>query len=338
MRIILVGFGTVGRSLVRIINSENTRLVKDYGFEPKITTIIDSRGFCSDERGLDLPLALKVKEKYGTVADYPGKGSKAVGTARIISGSEAEVLVESTPSNFKDGEPGMSNIKKALATGKHVVTVNKGPLALAMPALLELARHKKLHLHFTGAVGGGTPYLSFASKCLPGERIREIYGILNGTTNYILTRMEEESASFQQALKQAQEKGYAETDPTNDIEGFDTAAKIVILANWVLNQRKSIDDLKITGITKITPESLKRTRSAGSRIKLIGRISESSATVRPEEVSWKDPVCVPDTLNAVTFSTEHAGNMTLIGPGAGGEQTSSAIIRDIVDIRSEYSI
>lgn len=257
MRIILVGFGTVGRALVRIISSENTRLMKDYGFEPKITTIIDSRGFCSDERGLDLQLALKVKEKYGTVANYPGKGRKAVGTAGIISASEAEVLVESTPSNFKDGEPGISNIKKALATGKHVVTVNKGPLALAMPALLELARHKKLQLHFTGAVGGGTPYLSFASKCLPGERIREIYGILNGTTNYILTRMEEESASFQQALKQAQEKGYAETDPANDIEGFDTAAKIVILANWVLNQRKSIDDLKITGITNITPRHSK---------------------------------------------------------------------------------
>ena len=333
-----MGFGTVGQSLVRIINSEKMRLVKDHGFEPQITTIIDSRGFCSDERGLDLSLALKVKEKYGTVANYPGKGSKAVGTARIISGSEAEVLVESTPSNFKDGEPGLSNIKKALATRKHVVTVNKGPLALAMPALLELARHKKLRLRFTGTVGGGTPYLSFASKCLPGEKIREIYGILNGTTNYILTRMEEESLSFQQALKLAQEKGYAETDPTNDIEGFDTAAKIVILANWVLKQRKSIDDLKIRGITNITHEALTKTRSAGSRIKLIGRISESDTTVRPEEISRKDPVCVPDTLNAVTFSTEHAGNVTLIGPGAGGEQTSSAIIRDIVEIRGEYSI
>lgn len=338
MRIILVGFGTVGQSLARIVDSEKRSITEDHGFEPQITTIIDSRGFCTDENGLDLSVALKVKQKSGTVAEYPGKGHRGGGASRNISDSEAEVLVEATPSNFKDGEPGMSNIKKALATGKHVVTVNKGPLALAMPALLELAEHKNLELRFSGTVGGGTPFLNFASKCLPGEKIVGIRGILNGTTNYILTRMEEKSMSVQQALREAQEKGYAETNPKNDLEGYDTAAKVVIIANSVLNKRLNLSDLDITGITNIRPERLEKAKASGSKIKLIGHISGSNAAVRPEEISPTDPLCVPGTLNALTFSTVHAGEMTLIGPGAGGEQTSSAIIRDLVDIRAEYSI
>ena len=338
MRIILVGFGTVGQSLAKILHRDRNRLVKEYGFEPQVTTIADSQGFCSKEDGLDLPLALKVKEKYGTVAKYPGEGRRKTETSRIISNSDAEALVEATPSNFKDGEPGLSNVKQALATGKHVVTANKGPLALAMPALLELATHKKLQLRFSGTVGGGTPFLSFASQCLPGEKILEIRGILNGTTNYILTRMEDDSLSFQKALTEAQKNGYAEADPTNDIEGFDTAAKIVIIANWVLKRRISLQDLEITGISKVTPQQLKQIKASGSRLKLIGRLSESRASVRPEHIPLNDPVCVPDALNAVTFSTEHTGDVTLIGHGAGGERTASAIVRDLVDIRGTYRV
>ncbi len=338
MRIILVGFGTVGQSLARILHQDKDRLVKAHGFNPQITTIVDSRGFCNDEDGLDLALALKVKEKYGTVAKYPEKGQRKTDTLRIISGGDAEAVVEITPSDFKTAEPGFSNIKQALTTGKHVVTANKGPLALAMPALLELASHKKLQLRFSGTVGGGTPFLSFASKSLPGEKILGVHGILNGTTNYILTRMEDTSLSFQRALADAQRRGYAEADPTNDIEGFDTAAKLVILANWVMKQRVSLRDLKITGISNVTPQRLRRAQASGARVKLVGRLSESQASVRPEEVPLNDPVCVPDTLNALTFATEHAGDVTLIGHGAGGERTASAIIRDLVDIRHEYLV
>jgi homoserine dehydrogenase len=338
LRIILVGFGTVGQSLAGIIQKDRERIVDEYGFDPQITTIVDSQGYCQNENGLDLTVALKVKEKFGTVAKYPGNSQRELTASRIISSSEGEVVVETTPSNFKDGEPGLSNVKQSLTTGKHVVTVNKGPLALAMPALLELADHKKLQLRFSGTVGGGTPFLSFASKCLPGEKILGVHGILNGTTNYILTRMENSSLSFQAALREAQTKGYAETNPANDVQGFDTAAKIVILANWIIKRRLNLHDVEITGISKITPQSIRNAKASGAKIKLVGRISKSKATVKPEEISTTDPVCVPDTLNALTFSTEHAGNMTLVGQGAGGEQTASAILRDLVDIRGRYTI
>jgi homoserine dehydrogenase len=338
LRIVLIGFGTVGQSLARIVTKDRDWLVKNYGFEPQITAIVDSRGSCRDDNGLNLDLALKVKKRYGTVQKYPGGGERRTDASKFLVETEAETVVEVTPSNFEDGEPGLTNIKQSLSARRHVVTANKGPLALAMPALLELADHKGVQLRFSATVGGGTPFLSFASKCLPGEKILGIHGILNGTTNYILTRMNDGSLSFQKALAQAQEKGYAETDPASDLKGLDTAAKIVILANWILKRRINIDELETTGIEDISPEKIRKAKKSRARIKLIGRLTDSQAGVKLEEVSVDDPVCVSGTLNALSFSTEHTGDVTLIGRGAGGEETASAIIRDLVDIRNEYSI
>ncbi len=338
MRIVLIGFGTVGQSLARVLTKQTDWLVKNYGFEPQVTAIVDSRGSCRDDNGLKLDLALKVKKKYGTVQKYPGTGGRKTNTQQIISETEAEVVIETTPSNFETGEPGLTDIKQSLSARKHVVTANKGPLALAMPALLELASHTRMQLRFSATVGAGTPFLSFASKCLPGEKILGIHGILNGTTNYILTRMDEASLSFQKAVTEAQEKGYAEKNPANDLKGLDTAAKIVILANWVLKRRISINELEITGIENITLEKIGTAKKSGARIKLIGRLTDSQAVVKPEEVPADNPMCVPGNLNALSFSTQHTGDVTLIGRGAGGEETATAIIRDLVDIRREYSI
>jgi homoserine dehydrogenase len=338
LRIVLIGFGTVGQSLARILTKDRDWIIKSYGFEAQVTAIADARGSCRDDNGLDLDLALKVKKKTGTVQKYPGSGGKKISTSQVISEAEAEVVVETTPSNFDNGEPGLSNIKQSLSARRHVVTANKGPLALAMPALLELAHHRGVQLRFSATVGGGTPFLSFATKCLPGERILGVRGILNGTTNYILTRMDVASLSFEKALAEAQEKGYAEKNPTNDLQGLDTAAKIVVIANWVLKRRISINDLEITGIQDISRETIQKAKKAGAKIKLIGRLTDSRAEVRPEEVPLSDPVCVPDSLNALSFSTQHTGEVTLIGRGAGGDETASAILRDLVDIRSGYSI
>src|SRR5690348_4842203 len=137
-----------------------------------------------------------------------------------------------------------------------------------------------VQLRFSATVGAGTPFLTFASKCLPGEKILGIHGILNGTTNYILTRMEEASLSFQKALVEAQEKGYAEKNPANDLQGLDTAAKIVIIANWVLKRRISINELEIRGIQEVTPDKIRKAKEFRSRIKLIGRLTESQCSVK----------------------------------------------------------
>jgi homoserine dehydrogenase len=175
---------------------------------------------------------------------------------------------------------------------------------------------------------------------MEGLKILSIHGILNGTTNYILSRMhEDKSLSFQKALLEAQKKGYAEKNPRNDVEGYDTAAKIVIIANWILHQNITLNDVAISGISKIQRRELDEASSTGKKIKLIGRVSQSNgATVKPEPVPIQDPLCVNGNLNALTFTAEHAGKLTVIGQGAGGEPTASAIIRDLMDIRREYRI
>jgi homoserine dehydrogenase len=220
-----------------------------------------------------------------------------------------------------------------MRSGKHVITVNKGPLALAFPSLMELANYNNVMLRFSGTVGGGTPILEFAKRCLKGDRILSFKGILNGTTNYILTRMEE-GLSFENALGDAQEKGFAEAIPQLDIDGYDAAAKVSIIANWVMGMKKTIYDVERTGIAGVTLKSIEEARKRNNAIKLVGMAEYKKLVVKPTEVSKFDPICVNGTLNAVTFSSEHSGKQTIIGPGAGGMETASAILRDLIEIKN----
>jgi homoserine dehydrogenase len=223
-----------------------------------------------------------------------------------------------------------------METGKHIITTNKGPLALALPALTDLADYNGVYLRFSGTVGGGTPILDFGRKCLIGDRILSIRGILNGTTNYILTEMSEKGIEFESALMTAQELGYAEKDPSLDIDGFDTACKLVIMANWIMGKKVTLKDVKITGIRHITLRDLIDYAKKDNTIKLIGSIDEG-LEVKPRGISKRDPLCVPGGLNAVTFVSEFAGEETIIGRGAGGMETASAILRDLIDIKTNLS-
>src|SRR5947199_839155 len=208
--------------------------------------------------------------------------------------------------------------------------------ATASVTTMEFAQEKQLRMRCRSTVGVGEPFLASLNTCLASDSITGVRGILNGTTNYILTRMEEGSVTLKKALFEAQTRGYAEADPTNDLEGLDTAAKVVIIANWVLKRHVSLKDLEITGVNKISPEWLRKARKNRKKVKLIGSLDQSIASVKLEEVSLTDPVCVPGIMNALSYSTLHTGQVTLIGPGAGGAQTASAVIRDLVDIRGEY--
>ena len=331
MRIILIGYGVVGQGLARILRHRHSENLQDYGFNPKIVAIVDRGGAAVDPKGLSLEETLEYKKK-GTVAAIPKVGHSKLTPLEIIESVEAEVVVEATPTNVKNAEPALSHIKSAFKTGKHVVTTNKGPLALEMPSLTELAEHNNVYLRFSGTVGGGTPVLELAKKCLAGDKIVSIRGILNGTTNYILTEMAEKSISFQEALGRAQELGYAETDPSMDIDGTDSACKIVIMANWIMNKKLTLADVKVKGIRDVKLEALEKAAKKGNTIKLIGSIN-TSAQVTPTEISRHNPLCVSGVLNAVTYVSEFAGEETIIGRGAGGMETASAVLRDLLDIR-----
>ncbi|MCK5563287.1 homoserine dehydrogenase, partial [Candidatus Bathyarchaeota archaeon] len=264
MRIILIGYGVVGQGLTNILLRRHLENLKDYGFNPKIVAIVDRGGAAMNPKGLNSEKMLARKKHDGTVAADPEFGHPQMSPLAVIESVEAEVMVEATSTNVKNGEPGLSNIKTAFKTGKHVVTTNKGPLALAFPALTELADYNKVYLRFSGTVGGGIPVLELAKKCLLGDKIVAIRGILNGTTNYILTEMEEKRITFQQALESAQKLGYAETDPSMDIDGIDAACKVVIMANWIMNKKFVLKDVNVQGIRGVTLQALERAYKRGN--------------------------------------------------------------------------
>ena len=336
MRIILVGYGVVGKGVTTILARRYAEKVKDYGFNPKIVAVADIDGAVINPRGLS-PMKLEALKQTRPISSDPEFGHPEMSALDVIESVEAEVVVEVTPVNIKNGEPALSHITKAFKTGKHVVTTNKGPLALAMPALTELAEYNNVYLRFSGTVGGGTPILEFAKRCLAGDKILSIRGILNGTTNYILTEMSQNRVTFQEALTNAQKLGYAEREPSMDIDGFDTACKVVILANWILNKKITLKDVDRTGIRDVSLQALDEASKRDNTIKLIGSIDGNTTTVKPMEIAKNNPLCVSGVLNAITFSTEYAGEETLVGKGAGGIETASAVLRDLLDIRHKLA-
>ncbi len=337
MRIIMVGFGVVGQSFAKILTLRQNEIIKNFGIHPKVVAIADRYGAIYNPRGLNLEKISHLKKTKETVAADPEFGRRNMSALELIESTEAEIMIEATPTDIRTGEPGLSHIKTALKTGKHVITTNKGPLALALPALTELADYNNVYLRFSGTVGGGAPILDLAKKCLLGDRILSISGILNGTTNYILTEMDEKSISFQQALNNAQKLGYAEADPSMDVDGIDSACKLVIMANWLMNKKVTLKDVKIKGIRNVTSKDLEEAAKKNCALKLIGSIN-GGLKVAPTEISKRNPLCVSGVLNAVTFVSQFAGEETIIGRGAGGMETASAMLRDLIEIKQSLSI
>jgi homoserine dehydrogenase len=337
LRILLVGFGVVGQSFVKILLSKSGELYSTFGLNPRVVACVDGDGMAVSPGGLDLDRLLEAKRTKKSVSAYHDKRDY-LNTTDLIENTEAEVMIELTPTNLENGEPGISHIVSAMKTKKHVITVNKGPMALAFSSLIELSNYNNVRLAFSGTVGGGTPILEFAKKCLRGDRILSFRGILNGTTNYILSKMEEDELTFQEALADAKQKGYAEAAPRLDIEGYDAAAKLVIMANWIMSRKVSIADVTRRGILDVDLNAVRNAHHDGKAIRLIAYCDNDELNVMPLEIKRDDPICVTGTLNAVTFSSEYSGEKTIVGRGAGGLETASAILRDLIEIRDSISV
>jgi homoserine dehydrogenase len=296
-----------------------------------VVACIDNKGSAIAPGGLNLQRLLEAKKNKGSVGGY-GIDNITFDPVEIIEKLDAEVILECTPTNLNHAEPATSHITAAMRSHKHVISVNKGPLALAFPSLIELANYNGVMFRFSGTVGGGTPILEFAKRCLKGDRIISFKGILNGTTNYILSKMEV-GLTYETAMKDAKEKGYAEANPSLDVNGFDAAAKLVIMANWIMGMKVTMKDINRTGIINVNLFDVKNASTKGNAIKLLAVCDGRRLQVAPTEVAKTDPICVNGTLNAVTFSSEHSGHQTIIGKGAGGMETASAMLRDLIEIR-----
>lgn len=324
-RISIIGFGAVGQGVARSILSKQEYLGKQ-GIDLRIVGISDSKGSEINSDGIDIDRALLRKKQKGSVA------VSSENALNIIRDVEHDIVVEATPTNINNGEPGLSNMRSAFESGRHVVTSNKGPLALHFNELKEAAEDNGLFFRYEATVGGAVPIFNLVHEALAGNSVIGIEGILNGTCNYILTRMSEERMPYDLVLKEAQELGIAETDPTYDVEGIDSAIKLVIIANSVFSQAATFKDVEVTGITKITPEALDLANKNNYVVKLVCEAQDGKLTVAPRLVPKRHPLAVGGTLNVASILTDLAGRITISGKGAGSTETASSILSDILYI------
>ncbi len=329
----LIGFGTVGRGISEILLDKKEYLKEKYGFEFDIVAVADfAYGNVYNPDGLDIPLMLEQagkKEKFT-------KDLTDLNTIQLIKDSNVTVWCELTFTDLNTGGPAVDHVKAALSSGKHIVTSNKGPAALLYPEMKALADENGVKFLIEGTVCAGTPVINLADGPLAGCTISKIAGILNGTTNYMLTEMEK-GMSYDEVLKIAQDLGYAEADPTGDVEGYDARGKVTILANIVMDAGIKITDVPCQGITDITPDDIDFAKKQGKRWKLIGSIEKKGdkviASVAPEMVDISHPLAgVMGATNALTFTTDLLGDVTIVGPGAGKIETGFSILTDLLAI------
>jgi homoserine dehydrogenase len=324
MKVALVGMGSVGRGVLEMIASKDLGII--------VTGIADSKSGVIDPHGVDPALILDTKRETGLC------GNKKISAFDVIRNADYDALVEVTPTNATTGEPGLGYIRKALKRKKHVVTSNKGPIALAFKELKKLAAKNGVELRHEATVGGAIPIFHTLERGLAGNEILAIFGVLNGTCNYILTRMSDEGLTYEQALLEAREMGYAEADPTYDVQGIDAAIKLVILANTIWGNGVSLKDVNRTGIDLLTPDALRLAEEEDCTIRLIAEAIPKKGLLRvsPRIIEKNHPLVVDGTLNAITLETDMAKEITLIGKGAGSIETASAIIGDLLLIRDRY--
>ena len=315
LRIGVAGLGTVGTSVISMLAAKGSELERQCG-RPIIPVAVSARTRNRD-RGVDLSNVEWVSDPV-----------------ELACSEDIDVFVELI--GGEDG-PALAAVKAALEAGKHVVTANKALLSKHGVELAAIAEKNGLLLNYEAAVAGGIPVIKTLREALAGNQVNRVFGILNGTCNYILTRMEAESLSFQDCLADAQRLGYAEADPTFDIEGHDTAHKLSILTSLAFGCQISADDIYLEGISNITPADIRAAANLGYRIKLLG-VAQRTGTgieqrVHPTMVPTASVIAqVHGVTNAVAIETDMLGELLLSGPGAGGNATASAVIGDLADI------
>lgn len=338
-KLALIGFGTVGQGLAEILLDKQALLADRFGVVFQIVAVSDLlKGSLYDPNGLDLARLLAVVHRTGKLDGYPDTPSLQRGwdSLTTVRQSNADTVVEISWTDVQTGQPAISHVQAAFERGKNAVLTNKGPVALAYRELSDLARTQGVQFRFEGTVMSGTPTLRLAQQALAGCEIRQVQGILNGTTNFILTQMEG-GQPYAAALAEAQRLGYAEADPTADVEGWDAAGKTVILANVLMGGNLQVADVQRTGITGLTPADIAVAQAAGERWKLVARVwredGAAKASVQPTRVPLSHPLAgVGGAVNACTFTTDLLGEVTLVGPGAGRLETGFAVLGDLLDI------
>lgn len=311
MKIAVMGYGTIGSGVVEVLRINKEKIAKRAGEPVEVKYILDLREFPGD------PMEDAIVHDYQTIANDP----------------EIGIVVET----MGGVEPAYTFVKAMLEAGKQVTTSNKNLVAAKGAELIKIAREYGVNFQFEASVGGGIPIIRPLNKCLTADEIEEITGILNGTTNYMLTKMTDEGADFDEVLKDAQAKGYAEKDPTADIEGHDPCRKIAILTSLVAGKQIDFEDIHCEGITKITAVDIKYAKAMNRSIKLLAsskKVGDSySCLVAPYMLKSTHPLCgVNGVFNGIFVRGNVLGDAMFYGSGAGKLPTASAVVADVVDM------
>ena len=323
----LIGKGNVGSSFLYLLSKKRNYLHKQFNIEISLNAIFKSDGALINNHGLKLLDIVTQKTNFRNLKDWHDNYA----AIDYISKENFDIIIEATPTNPRNGEPCMSHIYKALINHIDVITSNKGPFFLYYKKITDLARKKNSYLKYDATVASCLPAISIKNLLL-GSDIMSIKAILNGTSNYILSKMTNEKLDFNLAFQMAKRLGYTEKDPSLDVEGLDSAGKIVILANELLGWSKSIHDVQIKGISDITLQKVNSLSLNGQVIKPISIAKQNKLIVEPQLIKKSSLLNLGGNLNGIIFNTRYAGPIVLIGKGAGGLEAASAILNNLIEI------
>ncbi len=336
--VVLVGVGNLGRRFTQLLVDKAAHLKSCYGLEFRLVGVADSRGVARDPSGLDLGAIVRIKAEGGSVGEYPSVGKLQATAVELVREAEADLLCEASPVNLQSGgEPGLSCVRTALSKGMHVVTPNKGPIVLAYRELVDLASEQGVELRFDGTVAGGLPALYLGMRDLRGAQVSKIEAVPNMVTGFILDQLAE-GTSWEEALARAQESGHLEADPSWDVDGWDATAKLVILANAVLDWPARLEDVPREGISAISPDTIRQEAGQGKIIRLLAVAERTEKGdydlhVRPDALPKTHPLGQLGSHElGVVYHTDIYGTITAIIDEPTPLPSAATMLRDILDI------
>ena len=333
MDIGLIGYGGVGKEFIKLL-IDKKEFIEEKGIMINVKYLIKSNGGIYKKERIDLEEVITLEDDIAKHKDF----NKDININTIIKNKDIETLVELTNTDLETGGAGLNHIILALENKINVVTGNKGPIVLEYNNLKDIAAKNKVKLLFGCTTGGALPTLNAGTYDIAGSEITKIEGILNGTSNYILTEMYENNDDYEVVLKKAIKEKIAEANYSYDVEGYDTAAKILIVANALMNANLKLENIKIEGITKLTKEEILREKEKGNKPKLIGSIykeeNKIEAEVKLEFIDKNHSLYSVDGKNkGITYYTDTLGNISVIGGASGTKNAAAAILRDIVNFK-----
>lgn len=333
LELLLVGFGNVGRRFAELLHERRQRLIDDHGLATRIAGIATGRrGGVFAPDGVDVPAALRARDRLGPI----GSGLELISTASLTRSAFPRVVVETTPLNIEDGRPAVDHVRLALLSGMHVVTANKGPVALAYQELRELAARARARFLFEGSVMDGVPVFNLVRETMPAVEMRGFRGVLNSTTNYIITMLED-GGEFGPALAEMQRQGIAEAEASLDVDGWDAAAKTAALVNVLMDGSITPRQVERTGIAHLTGSAVRDVVQRGRRVRLVCSAARDGQSIRarvaPEELTPDDPLSLLRGMaNALFVESDLLGRVGITQLDGGLTQTAYALVSDLVTL------